>query len=138
MKKLMLLTTSLMLMLTAGCLNRSGDIAASASGKNLDLSGYVMLGELESANTETYTPSGKLIVGHLNYRSRKVAIPADQKVPTTGSFRAMRTPSLLGSGEIIIEYDFTAGSAEEAHAILDALEQQKANSENLFEKPSEE
>ena len=133
MKKIMLLIASFMLMFAAGCLNSSGNITASASGKNLDLSGYVMLGELESANTETFTPSGRMIVGHVNYRSRKVAIPSDQKVPTTGSFRAMRTQSLLGSGEIIVEYDFTAGSAEEANAVAGALELQRLSCEKIFQ-----
>ena len=138
MKKTFLVIAAIIITGLSGCLDSSGNIAASASGKNLDLSGYVMLGELESANTETYTPSGRLIAGHLNYRSRKVAIPADQKVPTTGSFRAMRTQSLLGSGEVIVEYDFTAGSAEDARVIVGALEQQRANSEKIFTEYAEE
>ena len=49
-------------------------------------------------------------------------IPADQKVPTTGYFKATKTKSLFGTEEAIIEYDFTAGSDADAKRAEDALE----------------
>lgn len=63
-----------------------------------------------------------LIIGRLTYKSRKVGIPADQKVPTTGNFKSTRTKSLFGTEEHIIEYDFTAGSDADAAAARKALE----------------
>ena len=107
---------------TGGCGSTAGKMTDSASGKNLNLDGYVMLGELETANPETATPQGKLIIGRVTYRSRKVGIPADQKVPTTGYFKATKTKSLFGTEEAIIEYDFTAGSDADAKRAEDALE----------------
>ena len=82
----------------------------------------VMLCSIETADSETGTPTGKLIIGRLTYKSRKVGIPADQKVPTTGNFKSTRTKSLFGTEEHIIEYDFTAGSDADAAAARKALE----------------
>lgn len=95
-------------LLLSGCAAMGKAVTQSASGKNLNLDGYVMLGELETANPETGTPNGKLIIGRLTYKSRKVGIPADQKVPTAGYFKSTKTKSLFGTEEHIIEYDFTA------------------------------
>ena len=117
------------LLLLTGCASTGKRVAESASGKNLGLDGYVMLGELETANPDTVTPQGRIIIGRLTYKSRKVGIPADQKVPTTGYFKATRTKSLFGTEEEIIEYDFTAGSDADAKAALDALEAKKREAE---------
>ena len=117
------------LVFLAGCGSTVGKMTDSASGKNLNLDGYVMLGELETANPETATPQGKLIIGRVTYRSRKVGIPADRKVPTTGYFKATKTKSLFGTEEAIIEYDFTAGSdadAKRAEAALEARRKEAA------------
>ena len=95
----------------------------SASGKNLNLDGYLMLGDVETASTETGTPTGKLIIGRVTYKSRKVAIPADQKVPTTGYYKATKTKSLFGTEEEIIEYDFTSESPDNLTPFLQSLKQ---------------
>ena len=113
------------LLLLAGCGTTTGKMADSASAKNLNMDGYVMLSELETANPETATPQGRLIIGRLTYKSRKVGIPADQKVPTTGYFKATKTKSLFGTEEEIVEYDFTAGSDAEAKAAMEALEKKR-------------
>ena len=84
-----------------------------------------MYGSVETADSETGTPTGKLIIGRLTYKSRKVGIPADHKVPNTGSFKSTRTKSLFGTEEHIIEYDFTAGSDAEAEAARKALEEKR-------------
>lgn len=120
------------LMLLTGCNSTGTKMTESASGKNLGLDGYVMLGELETANPDTVTPQGRIIIGRVNYRSRKVGIPADQKVPTTGYFKATKTKSLFGIEEEIIEYDFTAGSDADAKAAQEALEAKKKESEQAF------
>ena len=121
-----------LLFLLAGCAATAGRVTASASGKNLGLDGYVMLGEIETANPETATPKGTLIIGRVTYKSRKVGIPAEQKVPTTGCFKATKTKSLFGTEEAIIEYDFTAGSDADAKAALEALEKKRAEAEKKF------
>lgn len=133
---MMALLAGVILALT-GCGTTGKAITKSASGKNLNLDGYVMLGEIETANPETGTPQGKLIVGRVTYRSRRVGIPKDQKVPTTGYFKATKTKSLFGTEETIIEYDFTAGSDAKAKAALDAMEKQKTNAEKAFEEKTE-
>ena len=112
-------------LLLAGCGGTVGKLTDSASAKNLNMDGYVMLSELETANPETATPQGRLIIGRLTYKSRKVGIPADQKIPTTGYFKATRTKSLFGTEEEIIEYDFTAGSDAEAKKAMEALEKKR-------------
>jgi len=119
--------------LLAGCGTTGKAVTQSASGKNLNLDGYVMLGELETANPETATPQGRLILGRVTYKSRKVGIPADQKVPTTGYFKATKTKSLFGTEETIFEYDFTAGSDADAKKALEALEAKRAAAEKKFE-----
>ena len=116
----------------AACSSTGRAVADSASGKNLDLSGYVMLGELETASNETLSPQGRMILGRVTYKSRKVGIPADQKVPNTGSFRATRSTSLFGTEDLIIEYDWTAGSDEDAIAAEQKLKRMKTEAERVF------
>lgn len=116
----------------SGCTGTSKAMTKSASGKNLGLDGYVMLGEIETANPETATPQGKIIIGRVTYKSRKVGIPADQKVPTAGNFRATKTKSLFGTEEVIIEYDFTAGSDADAKKAEEVLKKRQAEAEKEF------
>ena len=88
-----------------------------------------MLGSAEAANAEIGTPEGKLIIESVTCKSRRVGIPADQKVPTTGYFKSTETESLFGTRDKIIEFDFTAGSdaeAEKALARLEALRKEAA------------
>lgn len=122
MKNSLLTLTSLAALILTGCNSVSEQITAAAGGKNLALDGYVMYGSIETADSETGTPTGKLIIGRLTYKSRKVSIPTDQKVPNTGNFKSTRTKSLFGTEEHIIEYDFTAGSDADAAAAREALE----------------
>ncbi len=116
----------------SGCNSTVSTLAASAGEKNLDLSGYVMLGKLETVNPNTASPAGKLIIGRVNYKSRLVALDKNKQVPNTGAFRATRTVSLFGTQETIIEYDFTASGADAAGKICRALEQQKTAAETQF------
>lgn len=135
MKKLILTIIGVMaVMLMAGCNSTGKAMTNSASGKNLNMDGYVMLGEIETANAETGTPQGKLIIGRLSYKSRKVGITADQKVPTAGYFKATKTKSLFGTEEEIIEYDFTTGSDAEAERAMRYLEEQRAKAKQTTEK----
>lgn len=117
-----------------GCAGTTKAVTSSASGKNLDLAGFVTMGELETANPETATPQGRFIAGRLNYKSRKVGIPADQKVPNSGNFRATKTKSLFGVEEVIIEYDWTAGSDDDAKKAEDAMKKLREAAEKEFEK----
>ena len=119
-------------LLTGGCGTTARKMTESASGKNLGLDGYVMLGEIETANPETATPQGKIIIGRVTYKSRKVGIPADQKVPTTGYFKATNTESLFGTKEQIIEYDFTAGNDADAKKAEEALKAKQAAAAKQF------
>lgn len=116
-----------------GCGSMVKNVTDSAAGKNLGLDGYVMLGEVEMNSSETGTPTGKMIMGRLTYKSRKVGIPADQKTPNTGSFKATKVKSLFGTEEQTFEYDFTAGSDAEAKAAVNVLEKKKAAAEKFFE-----
>ena len=109
-----------------GCNTAANKAVQSAGNKNLNLDGYLMYGDVETANPETATPQGKLIVGRISYKSRKVGIPADQKVPTTGYYKATETKSLFGTEEKIVEYDFTAGSDAEAARALEQLNKIRA------------
>jgi len=119
-------------LVVSGCAATTRNVTQSASGKNLNLDGYVMLGEIETANPETATPQGRMILGRVTYKSRKVGIPADQKVPTTGYFKATKTRSLFGTEEMIVEYDFTAGSEADAKAAEEALKARQAAAEKAF------
>ena len=82
------------------------------------MDGFVSLGKIETANPETGTPQGEFILGRLTYKSRRVGIPADQKVPTTGHFRATETESLLGTKEKIVEHWTYKTQNEELHVEL--------------------
>ena len=123
---------AVLVVLLAGCASTGKAMTQSASGKNLNLDGYVTLGKLETANPETATPQGEIIIGRMTYKSRKVGIPADQKTPTTGYFKATKTKSLFGTEEAIIEYDFTAGSDADAKAAMEALEKKRTEAKKAF------
>lgn len=127
-----------MLIVCTGCGTTGKGVTQSASGKNLNVDGFVMLGEIETANPETGTPQGKMIMGRVTYKSRRVGIPADQKVPTTGNFRAIKTKSLFGTEETIIEYDFTAGSDNDAKVALEEFEKRKAKAEKALDNKADE
>ena len=116
----------------SACDSTGRAVTDSASGKNLDLSGYVMLGELETANNETLSPQGRMILGRVSYKSRKVGIPADQKVPNSGYFRATKTTSLFGTEDMIIEYDWTADSDADAREAERRLQVLKTEAEHAF------
>ena len=118
----------------AGCQSTTDKLAESASNKNVTASGYLSMGEVEVANPETGTPQGRIITGKLEYRSRKVGIPADQKVPTAGFFKATKSVGLLGTEDTVIEYDFTAGSDTDAKAALEVLEKKRKEAEEAFNK----
>ena len=111
-----------LLFFSAGCRSAAETICQSTDGKNVSLDGYVMYGSADTADSASGMPVGKLIIGRVTYKSRKVAIPADQKVPCTGNFKFTRSKSLFGTEEQIVEYDFTAGSDAEAAAALQRLE----------------
>ena len=138
MKRCALMMFAAVLLVLTGCATTAKSVAASASGKNIGLDGYVMLGELETANPETVTPQGRIIIGRVTYKSRKVGIPADQKVPTAGSFKATRTKSLFGTVETIIEYDWTAGSDADAKAAEDRMAKLKEQAESAGIKTAQE
>ena len=121
MKKSLITLGTAAALFTTGCTSVTEELSAGAGGKNLAIDGYVMYCSAETADNDTGTPSGKLIIGRLTYKSRKVGIPADQKVPTTGSFKSTRTRTLFGTEEQIIEYDFTAGSESAAAAVRQDL-----------------
>ena len=118
-------------LLLTGCTSTANKMTQSASGKNLNLDGYVMVGDVEASNVETGTPQGRLIIGRVTYKSRRVGIPADQKVPTTGYFKLTETESLFGTKEKIVEYDFTAGSEAEAEKALKVLEEKRKAAETV-------
>ena len=132
LKNLAMLLIAVCAIMMVGCQSTTDRLAESASGKNVNIGGYMMLGELEVANPETATPQGRMIVGRVEYRSRKVGIPADQKVPTTGFFKATKSIGFFGVEEQVIEYDFTAGSDADAKAALEALNAKKEAAEKSF------
>ena len=128
------LSSFILVLIMSSCNSAPHAVTDSASGKNLDLSGYVMLGELETANSETLSPQGRMILGRVTYKSRKVGIPADQKVPNTGYFRATKSTSLFGTEDVIIEYDWTAGSGADAVAAEQRLQNMKTEAEQAFKR----
>ena len=73
-----------------GCAG-NGKLYQTTGGKNINADGFLYLGKIETTNPESGTPQGEFIVGRLTYKSRRVAIPADQKVPTTGKNEAAAT-----------------------------------------------
>ena len=105
-----------------GCSTVGKSAVKSASGKNLTLDGSVMYGVVETANNETATPQGKMIIGRLSYKSRVVGLPEGSTVPNTGYFKSTRTKSLFGTEEQIIEYDFTASDAQTAKDIQEKFQ----------------
>ena len=132
-----LLFAAALMVIVAGCSSPKEAALQSAAGKNVNLDGYVMVGEMETATAETGTPTGKLIIGRVTYKSRRVGIPADQTVPTTGYFKSTKTKSIFGTEEHIIEYDFTAGSDEQAKAALKALEKKRKEAQKEVDKKDE-
>lgn len=128
-KAMMIGVCAILAAFATGCGSVSEDLTTAASGKNLGLDGYMMYGTIETNNPETGTPEGKLIIGRVTYKSRKVGIPADQKVPNTGNFKATKTKSFFGTEEMIIEYDWTAGSDADAKAAEERLQQMKEAAE---------
>ena len=132
LKKITFPLFAAVLLPAGGCIGTADKLANSAGEKNLDLSGYLMLGKIETINPQTAAPEGKLIIGRANYKSRLVAVDKNKQIPTAASFRALRTVSLFGTEEFIIEYDFTAANADAAGRICSMLEDQKnMASENL-------
>ena len=128
MKNLTIMCLALIaLCFLAGC-GTGKAITQSASVKNLNLDGFLSYGKVEAANNETGTPQGVLIFGRVTYKSRKVGIPADQKVPNSGYFKATKTKSLFGTEEEIIEYDWTAGSDADAKKAEQKLQEMKEKS----------
>ena len=121
MKKIKLGMALMAVVMLTGCAANVKRVTDSASAKNLNADGYLMWGAIETNNPETGTPEGKMIIGRLTYKSRKVGIPADQKVPTTGYYKRTKTKSLFGTEEEITEYDFTAGSDAEAEKAMKVL-----------------
>ena len=109
----------------AGCTSAAERFCESTGNKNIGIDGYVMYSTVDTADTTTGTPVGKLILGRLVYKSRKVGIPADQKVPHTGNFKFTKTRTLFGTEEHIVEYDFTADSASGAEAAAARLDEIK-------------
>lgn len=109
------------LLLFNGCSSADGP-GSSSGAENLDLNGYIMLGEIQSANPETMTPLARLLIGRAAYRRRTIGIPQNQKVPDTAAFRAVQSESLLGTRELIVEYDFTASNSASAAAAVGVLE----------------
>ena len=121
MKNFVVLWMIALVLILTGCAGNK-EIYKSVSGKNVDADGFLSIGKIETANPETGTPSGEFIFGRITYKSRRVGIPADQKVPNTGHFRSTETTSVFGTKEKIVEYDFTAGSDAEAERALKELE----------------
>ena len=109
---------------TAGCRTQNGTFSGTEN-KNIDMSGYVMYSKVQTADSSTGTPVGKIIMGRVNYKSRKVGIPADQKIPFTGNFKSTRTKTIFGTEEHIVEYDFTADNSSDAAAAAGKLEDMK-------------
>lgn len=54
-------------------------------------------------------------------------------MPNTANFRATKSTSLLGTTEIIYEYDWTAGSEKEAKAAEAKCQALQAKAEAIFE-----
>lgn len=149
MKNLVLMAmVAMAAIVVTGCNSVADAAMASAGDKNLGVDGYFLYGKLESANPETATPQGTMLLGRASYKSRKVSIPADQKVPNTGSFRATISKNLFGAEELIVEYDYTAGSDKDAKMAMEAMEKKReevmkitqtkaATGQNTDEKTSE-
>ena len=108
-----------------GCRSQGELFPAGTESKNIGMEGYVMYGKIHTADSSTGTPVGKIIVGRVNYKSRKVGIPADQKIPFTGNFKSTRTKTIFGTEEHIVEYDFTADNSSDAAAAAGKLEDMK-------------
>lgn len=132
MKKLF--AVLVLLVFLTGCAKPLQNITQSAAAKNLDLSGFLLKGKIQSTASDTYTPQGQLIIGRVTYKSRRVGIPKDHKVPNTGNFRATKTKSLFGVQETIIEYDYTAQSSEKAQTTQKKMETLKTKAQEVFTK----
>ena len=138
MKMFLALATLGLSVTLAGCGTLGKGMTDSATDKNLNADGYLMIGVVETNNADTATPQGKLVIGCVTYNSRKVGIPADQKVPTTGYFKATKSKSLFGTEESIVEYDFTAGSDAEAARALETLEAQRTAAMEAKNQPTDD
>ena len=123
MSKVMMIFGLAAVVILTGCSTVGKNAVKSASGKNLTLDGSVMYGVVETANNETATPQGKLIIGRLSYKSRVVGIPEGSTVPNTGYFKSTRTKNLFGTEEQIVEYDFTASDAKTALKMQEQIQQ---------------
>lgn len=113
-------------LLLTGCGTTVTQIAQSAGEKNVNITGYMMYGVVETNSADTATPQGKLIIGDVTYKSRKVGIPATQKVPNTGYYKHTKRKTLFGTEETVTEFDWTAATPNEAKEIQKALQEQAA------------
>ena len=128
MKNILLSLAAAICLAAAGCNSNTALITKSTGNKNVSVDGYVMYGSVHAADPSTAMPTGKMIVGRLVFKSRKVGIPADQQVPNTGSFKSTWTKSLFGTEEHIVEYDFTAGNKKDAAETEKKLEKLRIES----------
>ena len=119
-----LLFCSLYCIALTGCSSTTKTLLTQTGAKNVNIDGCIMSAQLESASIATNVPQGKLLIGNAAYRSRRVGIPIDQKVPVAVFFRAERNTSIFGTGNIVLEYDFTADSVQTANVIANNITQQ--------------
>ena len=125
-----LLISGVCLLLTSGC-TIGKELVKSTGEKNVDMSGYTLLGKVEIANPETGTPEGKLLIGRLNYKSRRLSIPKGQIIPNTGNYKLTKTKNLFGAEELIIEYDFTAESSEKSKELEERLQKKLEEAQKI-------
>ena len=126
-KRIMILSAvaAAVVVIASGCAATTEKLTAAAGPKNVGMDGYVMYGAIETANPETGTPQGKLIIGNVSYKSRRVSIPVTEKVPTAGNYKHTKKVTLFGTSEHTTEWDFTAASPDEAEVIEKALRDQE-------------
>ena len=78
-KKIVLFSFFTVFITVTGCNSTVSSVTGSTGEKNLDLSGYVMLGKIETTNSTTAMPEGKLLIGRVNYKSRLVAVDKNKQ-----------------------------------------------------------
>ena len=119
-----------------GCGSTGEKIAKGLTGKSVTLDGGMSYLKGTMSNSETGVPEITSMTGKISHKSRVVGIPADQKTPHTAYFKATKSTGIFGGEEIVVEFDYTAGSDADAKAAMDNLTRLRTQAAEAMKKPA--
>lgn len=119
-----------------GCGSTGEKIAKGLTGKSVTLDGGMSYLKGTMSNSETGVPEITSMTGKISHKSRVVGIPADQKTPHTAYFKATKSTGIFGGEEIVVEFDYTAGSDADAKTAMENLTRLRTQAAEAMKKPA--